>query len=138
MYKWDWRTLRINSAIRRGIRFPRRERLLVRKALENLGLRYKEIVPIYNPAWKGNTGSYPDGYVQWYDFFYLMPNGHMACLLFDLNYPTHGGVKPRERLAFNAKKAFLSERKIPCLVVPRIWSSSEYEVTIKMFSRRYK
>lgn len=137
MRKMTWHQMVDNGRIRtRGIEFPRRERVLVRAALDILKFRYMEIVPIFCPLWHGKRGDKVEGDLVWYDFFYMMPNGHMACILFDLIYVPSHGSKPSERLAFQVKQDYMKQRGVPCLVLDRKSTVPEYAVQIQTFNRR--
>lgn len=119
----NYKSLEQNALNRRGIEFPRRERILVRTALKRMGLLYMEIIPFYNPLRNS---------IQWLDFCILGPNKRMFVLLFSARYSGHG-VKPHELEAEKFKVDYMKERGTPCLVLKRTYTSFEYEVLIRRF-----
>lgn len=122
MHKWEWRYLVLNGRIRRrGIAHPRRERMLARNALNRLGIRYKEIVPVFNKFHKNGT-------IQWIDF--LIYSGGMMAILFALSRDY--GHKQREKDALKAKTDLLISKHIPYLVLLREDSQQEMETKIRM------
>lgn len=128
------RYLELNARIRKGIQNPRRERLALRNALANLKLRYRELVPFFNPIHTGFRDN-EDGTIQWLDA--CIYQNKMLVILFDVRYPGHG-VKPHELRSFEAKKSYLQERAIPFLVLNRKYTSQEMEMRIRMFLRKEK
>lgn len=128
----DWRYLELNSRIRKGIRFPTRERMLIRDALKRIGLRYKELVPFYNPTYNGHRNQY-DGSIQWVDF--LVYKNRMFAIQFDVKN-RHGGVLQRKKDVHKTRKQYLEQRGIPVLIVDRYWTGQEYEMRIRMFLRQ--
>lgn len=124
--------LELNGRIRRGIEFPRRERVLFRTSLKRMNVLYRELVPFYNPL--GHSFNGDIGIIQWLDFCLWTPKG-MVVVLFDVKYPNHG-VKPHEQKAFNDKKEWIMlEKKIPLRVVSRTMTSYEYQVILERFLR---
>lgn len=123
----------LNGRIRtKGIQFPRRERVMVRKALERMHIRYKELVPVVNPFHHNWKETHTKG-ISWLDFTIFI--GRLAVLLF---HPQYGqsGVKPHEWKAFQAKKDLLESRDIPYVILNRKSTSYEYEIMIRKMIRR--
>jgi hypothetical protein len=122
----------LNGRIRtKGIAHPRRERVLVRKALDDLGFRYRELVPYLNSnyhGWKGEN----DQTIQWLDFC-VWSGKKMFVVLFEVKkHSTH-----QSRLeGWAAKKRFLEEHQIPYLVVSVQETSQVYKMLIKTFVRK--
>ena len=128
-HKWgSWRYLELNARIRKGILYPRRERVLVRSALGKIGCRYKELIPVLNPFYHGWKGK-EDKAMQWLDFCVFM-NGRMGVILF---HPKRGqsGVKKHEKEAYEAKQRLLANKNIPILILKRNETSQVYELLIR-------
>lgn len=120
----------LNGRVRRkGIEFPRRERVLVRRALERAHYRYKEIIPVWNPF---ATGFHDDqeGAIQWFDFAVLMPSKRMGIILFDPHYGA-SGTHEWELRQFANKQRLLRYKRIPYIVLKRTSTSQEYEICIR-------
>lgn len=128
----SFRYLMLNKRIRsRGINFPRRERVLVRIALDRIRINFMELVPFYNPL---NTGfrNNEDGTIQWLDFAVYSHEIGMFIVQFQ-NTERH----EHQRRAFNDKKKYIKDvKKIPLLIINRHGTSQEYEILIRMFIRK--
>lgn len=128
----SFRYLMLNKRIRsRGINFPRRERVLVRIALDRIRLNFMELVPFYNPL---NTGfrDNENGTIQWLDFTVYSHEIGMFIIQFQ-NTERH----EHQRRAFNDKKKYIGEiKKLPILIINRQGTSQEYEIIIRMFIRK--
>jgi hypothetical protein len=137
-HKWmNWFSMVQNGRIRRlTIEQPKRERVLVRKALSLLGYHYRELVPVKNFKWHGWKGNQVGGTIQWLDFLYYT-GGKMYAILFD---PHHGssGVKPHEWENFYAKQAFLTDRGIHYIILKRKYTAQEFTLQIRKFTERHK
>ena len=130
------RYLELNGRIRKGIANPRRERLAARIALRKIGLRYKEIIPFFNPLHTGFKEN-ENGTIQWLDFCILMPTKKMAVILFDIKQGGRG-QKPYEYRSYNTKRQYLKDRNIPCLIMKRSYTSMEMEIVIRRFLQKEK
>ncbi len=128
----SFRYLMLNKRIRsRSINFPRRERVLVRIALDRIRLNFMELVPFYNPL---NTGfrDNENGTIQWLDFTVYSHEIGMFIIQFQ-NTERH----EHQRRAFNDKKKYIGEiKKLPILIINRQGTSQEYEIIIRMFIRK--
>lgn len=115
---------------------PRREMVLVSYALKNLKVRYWEKVRIFNPLYTGMRTPVDGGY-QWLDFAVRMMHGKVGVLIFP---PSYGSGRPHlfEKRSLEQKKAFLSQKGIPYLVLSRMMSSQQYEVYIEFWMRKEK
>lgn len=107
---------------------------MVRTALSRLHIKYRELEPFFNPFHFGFREN-EAGAIQWLDVCILLPNKHMAVLLFNIRYG-QSGVKPHERRAEKAKHAYLNYKKIPYIVLPRTHTSQEYQAVISRFIRK--
>jgi hypothetical protein len=103
----------------------------MRLALNRVRIKYREIIPFYNPMHTGYTEK-ENGTIQWLDFTIWM--GKLGVILFDIR--RRGGRRPYEHRAWKAKKDYLDQRNIPYLVVDRKGSSQEYEMLIRRFIRK--
>jgi hypothetical protein len=123
----SWRYLELNGRIRsKGIAQPRRERILVRAALAEIGLRYKEIVPVINKHYHGHKGDQP-AVISWLDFC-IWTGKRMIVVLFRLN-----SWKQREKDSHASKKQLLDEKGIPWLELDRRQTSQIYASQIRRF-----
>lgn len=122
-----------NAMAKNRVKVPRREHWLVRNALGKLKVRYWVQVWIWNPLYTGMRRRVEGGY-QWLEFV-IQLNGKPAAIFFPVHkYHTHDF----ERRAIEEKKAFLEQKGIPYLIVPRTYSQIEYEVTIEFWMRKEK
>lgn len=126
-----WRWLVANGRVRKGISYPRRERVLVRNALSRIGVRYRELIPFYNPH--HSVIDRHVGGIQWLDF--TLFHKRLIVLLFDPYYSTGYGAQ-RAVQSLEDKKRFLNEKGVPCLELGRFMTSQEYEITIRLFLRK--
>jgi hypothetical protein len=125
-----------HGKMKKMVRTPRRERLLIQQALSNLKVRYWEQVQFWNPAHLGRHRHLNGGY-QWIDFLlYVKPIGFMAILF----KPGWFGSGPHEfqRREFETKKAFLEQKGYPYLVVSRSLSRDEYQIRIEFWILKEK
>lgn len=125
---WTWRALVHTGKWKKALGAPLRERIMVRKALTLLRLRYREVVSFWNPLYGGWKNDQSES-MQWLDFV-LFYKRRIAVLLF---HPARmgGGAKAHEKVAFEKKKLFLEGKGIPYAVLRRHHTSMEYAVLIE-------
>lgn len=122
----NYRYLELNGRIKKTLQFPRRERVLVRKALGSLNVKYRELVPFINPLYRGWKNTTPAA-IQWLDFAIFYDK--LMVVQFHPKYPS-GGVKHYEWDKFFALLDYLEEREVPYVVVERRHTSQEYRFYI--------
>ncbi len=134
--RWvNFRYLEQNGIEKRKLQFPTRPRLLVRTALERIGLKYRETEPFYNPLYNGYKNQ-TIGSVQWLDFVvYLKSKRRILVILFNPKHGT-GGLHKRQKESFNSKCKYMEQRNIPYTVIPKTYSSYEYEIVIRRTMNR--
>lgn len=96
---------------------PDRPQLILRQAIRRAGLRYRPMVEVFNPYWKGRRGQpSEEGLPQWIDAVVWLPNRKPGAIL--LLYGTRNTPpRPRQRQAAGALQFYLMERGVPVLVV---------------------
>ena len=127
-----FRYLEQNQKLKNEIVFPPRHRLLVRNALKLVGLRYKEIIPFYDPAYHGYKQQ-TVGSIQWVDF--LIYEKHKR-IMFAIQFRLAGGAHKRTKERYNSKINYLEQRGIKVLQLRRDETTQAYEMRIRMFIRR--
>lgn len=116
-------------------KFPTRERLLIRQALDTLRLRYWQQVRFWSPDFRGEYNV--NGNYQWIDFLIRMPHGKLGALILNPQGKS-GYMHIYEREASRVKQDFLSKRGIPNVVLPKSYSRDEYQIFIEMWIRKEK
>lgn len=123
----------LNGRVRkRALHHPRRERLMVRKALEASRIRYREACPVITD-YSGNYGT-QDRAVQWFDFVCYY-RGFFFVIMLDPQ--TGGGLKDREKRAFMSKKQHLEKRGTKYIVLKRNETSQVYQMLILRFIQKH-
>lgn len=122
-----WRYLLLHGRAQKRIREnPTRTRQAMRKALNFLRIRYREMPMIRNPLFDGYKHDVPNA-PQWLDF--VVFNKKMGVVLFKKR------PDPRHDQQMTTKLAYLEQRGVPVLVVPYKKSYMEYVVLLQPFLR---
>lgn len=114
---------------------PKRYALLVRAALEKLGLRYWEKVTAWNeyhhPSYQGQPVA---AAFQMLDFVvHIKGQGALIVLIKNPN----SLLKSNEKAAWQARLDFLTNRETPYLILPTSFTSQEYQLMISMSIRKH-
>lgn len=96
---------------------PSHPQLLLRQAIQDCGLRYRPMVEIFNPNWKGRE-DWPveEGLPQWIDAVVWLPDqkpGAIILLCAEKGRPP----RKRQRRAAEALVRYLTERGVRYLIV---------------------
>lgn len=120
----NWQNHRAKTIIRDR---PSKDRLRIRRALDELGLRYWEMMRFYNPHHKGWKGTMDGGW-QWVDFIvHVKGNGPLVLFV-----PINKGSNERHKRAYETKKQFMSERGIPFFQFKNTYTEQEVKTLIEM------
>ena len=124
----------LTGRVRKGLAHPRRERVLVRKAMDSIGLRYRESVAYVNRYYDGFRGG-QDRVVDWLDF--CVYHGKLYIILF--HPKKNSGLKEREWKKWYARLRHLDEKGVDYIILKRNLSSMEYEFLIRrMIGGKYE
>lgn len=121
----SWRDRENKALARRRDQHPRRDLLLIRKALNNLRLKWCGEVSFWNPLHRGGKNRRIQGGLQWADLV-VRARPRALIILYDLpskRFHAH------EKIAWQNKTRWLEERH-PVLILKPNRTTQEYQILI--------